>query len=77
MEVFSDLRIVVRQFVGELEAWDLKMQEYLNQDLTIFPYNKSLEAEIRMLIPLPLLQPPWHRVYLGLSWSRIYVSLPR
>ena len=31
MEVFSDLRIVVRQVVGELEAWDLRMQEYLNQ----------------------------------------------
>ena len=30
MEVFSNLRIVVRQVVGELEAWDLRTQEYLN-----------------------------------------------
>ena len=30
MEVFSDLRLVVGQVKGELEARDLRMQEYLN-----------------------------------------------
>ena len=30
-----------------------------------------------MLIRLLLLQPLWRKVYLRLSWSRIYVSLPR
>ena len=30
MEVFSDLRLVVSQVKGELEARDLRMQEYLN-----------------------------------------------
>ena len=31
MEVFSDLRLVVGQVQGELEARDPKMQEYLSQ----------------------------------------------
>ena len=31
VEVFSDSRLIVRQVKGELEARDLKMQEYLNQ----------------------------------------------
>ena len=31
MEVFSNLRLVVGQVKGELEARDLRMQEYLNQ----------------------------------------------
>ena len=31
MELFSDLRLVVGQVKGELEARDLRMQEYLNQ----------------------------------------------
>lgn len=31
MEVFSDSRLVVGQVRGELEARDLRMQEYLNQ----------------------------------------------
>ena len=31
MEVFSDLRLVVGQVKGELEARNLRMQEYLNQ----------------------------------------------
>ena len=31
VEVFSDLRLVVKQVKGELEARDLRMQEYLNQ----------------------------------------------
>ena len=48
-----------------------------HQDLTLFPYIKSLEAEIHMLIPLPLLQPPLRKVYLRSSWSRICATLPR
>ena len=48
-----------------------------NQDLTLFPYTKSLEAEIRMLIPLPFLQPPRRRVYLRSSRLKIYATLPR
>ena len=31
MEIFSDSRLVVGQVQGDLEAKDLKMQEYLNQ----------------------------------------------
>ena len=31
MEIFSDLRLVVRQVKEELEARDVRMQEYLNQ----------------------------------------------
>ena len=31
MEMFSDSRLVVGQIQGELEARDLRMQEYLNQ----------------------------------------------
>ena len=31
VEVFSDSRLVVGQVKGELEARDLRMQEYLNQ----------------------------------------------
>ena len=31
MEIFSDLRLVVGQVDEELEAKDVKMQEYLNQ----------------------------------------------
>ena len=31
MEIFSNSRLVVGQLKGELEAKDLRMQEYLNQ----------------------------------------------
>ena len=31
MKVFSDLRLVVGQVKGELEARDVRMQEYLSQ----------------------------------------------
>ena len=31
VEIFSDLRLVVGQVKGELEARDARMQEYLNQ----------------------------------------------
>ena len=31
MEMFSDSRLVVGQVQGELEARDLRMQEYLNR----------------------------------------------
>ena len=32
VEIFSDSRLVVGQVTGELEARDVRMQEYLNQD---------------------------------------------
>ena len=31
LEIFLDLRLIVSQVEGELEARDLRMQEYLNQ----------------------------------------------
>jgi len=31
MKIFSDSRLVVGQVKGELEARDVRMQEYLNQ----------------------------------------------
>ena len=31
MKIFLDLRLVVGQVSGELEAWDMRMQEYLSQ----------------------------------------------
>ena len=31
MEIFSDSRLVMGQVRGELEARDIRMQEYLNQ----------------------------------------------
>ena len=31
MEIFSDSRLVIDQVKGELEARDVRMQEYLNQ----------------------------------------------
>ena len=31
VEMFSDLRLVIGQVKGELEARDVRMQEYLNQ----------------------------------------------
>ena len=31
VEIFLDLRLIVSQVEGELEARDLRMQEYLNQ----------------------------------------------
>ena len=31
VEMFSDLRLVVGQVTGEMEAKDVRMQEYLNQ----------------------------------------------
>ena len=60
----------------------MRMQEYLNQarhlqsefdsfSLHQIPRSRNTHA------PLPLLQPLQCRVYLGLSWSRIYATLPR
>ena len=71
MEMFSDSRLVVGQVQGELEARDLRMQEYLNWldtyslDLSLLICHKSLEVEIHMLILLPHWQPTRHKVYLG------------
>ena len=56
MEVFSDLRLVVGQVQGELEARDPKMQEYLIQvrhlqfgfesfKLSQVPINRNIHAD--------------------------------
>ena len=56
VEIFSDSRLVVGQVKGELEARDLRMQEYLNQvkhlqsGFESSTYCTSLEAETPMLI---------------------------
>ena len=71
VEKFLDLRLVVGQVEGELEARDLRMQEYLNKVKHIqsgfesLIYRKSLKVEIHMLTLLPCLQPSWHKIYLG------------
>ncbi|XP_075662688.1 uncharacterized protein LOC142632159 [Castanea sativa] len=80
VEIFSDSSLVVGQVKGELEARDVRMQDYLiklgtcNRGLNPSPYNTSRGAKTRMLTLLPPLQPPRHRVYLGLSWLRICTS---
>ena len=56
MEIFSDSRLIVGQVQGELEARDLKMQEYLNQvrhllsgfksfNLSQIPRNRNTHAD--------------------------------
>ena len=71
VEMFSDSRLIVGQVQGELEARDVRMQEYLNQVRHLqsrfksFSCRKSLGVEIHMLILLPRWQPPRHKVYLG------------
>ena len=56
VEMFSDLRLVVGQVKGELEAWDAKMQEYLGQvrriqtkfeffDLSYIPRSGNTHAD--------------------------------
>ena len=37
VEMFSDLRLVVGQVTGEMEAKDVRMQEYLNQVTRLLP----------------------------------------
>ena len=81
VEVFSDLRLVVRQVKGELEDRDLRMQKYLNQvrhlqlGFESFTLLQIPGAEIRMLILLPLSQPPRCRAYLRLFSLRTCVNL--
>jgi len=56
VEIFSDSRLVVGQVRGELEAKDLRMQEYLNQvrysqsvfksfNLSQIPRNRNTHAD--------------------------------
>ena len=49
MEMFSDLRLVVGQVKGELEARDVRMYEYLNQarNLQSGFYSFSLHQILR------------------------------
>ena len=71
VEMFSDLRLVIGQVGGELEAKDFRIQEYLNQVRHLqlrfesLLYHKSLEVKIHMLTLLPRLQPSRHKVYLS------------
>ena len=53
VEVFFDLRLVLDQVQGELEARDPKMQEYLSQvrhlqSRSLLNYHKFLEIEIHI-----------------------------
>ena len=82
IEIFSDSRLVVGQVKGELEARDMRMQDYLSQvrhlqlGLSPFPYNKSQGAKTHMPTPLPPSQSPRHSVYLESSLSKTCISLP-
>ena len=77
VEIFSNSRLVVGQVKGELEARDVRMQEYLNQVRCLPPYCKSLGAGIHMLILLPLSQPPQCRAYFRLSLLKTCANLLR
>ena len=71
VEVFSNLRLVVGQVQGELEARDLRMQEYLNQvrhlqsgfeyfNLSQVPRNKNTHADSLATLVTSLAQSlPW------------------
>ena len=61
MEIFSDLRLVVGQVDEELEAKDVKMQEYLNQvrhlrsgfeSFTLLQIPRSRNTYVDSLAPL-------------------------
>ena len=43
VEIFLDLRLIVSQVEGELEARDLRMQEYLNQVRHLQPTFESFK----------------------------------
>ena len=84
VKIFLDSRLVVGQVGGELEARDVRMQEYLNQVRYLQSGFKSfsllhisLGVETRMLTLWPFLQPPKHRVYLGSSLLKTCASLLR
>ena len=83
VEIFSDSRLVVGQVKGELEAKDARMQEYLSQvkhlksgyesfNLQHIPRSGNTHAD-----SFTTLQPPRHRVCLGLSSLKTCVSLLR
>ena len=70
MEMLSDSRLIVGQVRGELEARDLRMQEYLNQvrhlqlgfesfNLSQIPRSRNTRAD-----SLTTLATPRHKVYL-------------
>ena len=81
MKIFS--RLVVSQVKGELEARDMRMQEYLNQvrrfqsGFESFTLLQIPRVGIHMLILLPLSQPPRHRAYLELSLLKTCANLLR
>ena len=61
MEIFSDLRLVVGQVDKELEAKDVRMQEYLNQvrhlhsgfeSFTLLQIPRSRNTYVDSLAPL-------------------------
>ena len=67
VEMFSDSRLVVGQVEGELEAKDLRMQEYLNQirhlrtgfesfALLQIPRNKNTHADSLAMLTTSLTQ---------------------
>ena len=64
VEVFSDSRLVVGQVKGELEARDLRMQEYLSQvrhlqsSFEYFTLQQIPRSKICMLTLLPPWPPP-------------------
>ena len=71
MEMLLDSRLIVGQVRGELEARDLRMQEYLNQvrhlqlgfesfNLSQIPRSRNTRAD-----SLTTLATPRHKVYLG------------
>ena len=63
VEIFSGSRLVVGQMRGELKATDAGC-------MNLSAYYISRGAETHMQILWPLLQPPWHRAYLGSSLLR-------
>ena len=70
IEIFLYSRLVVGQVEGELEARDVRMQEYLNQ---VRHLQSGFESFTLLQIPrsrnmhvdsFPLSQPPWGKAYL-------------
>ena len=80
VEMFSDLRLVVGQVKGELEARDIRMQEYLSRVKRLQPgFNFSAcgtspKVETLMQIHWPRLPPPRQRICLELFLSSIWTE---
>ena len=80
--VEANSRLVIGQIKGELEARDLRMQEYLSraklstcsQVLKLSLCSRSRGGEIHILLLWLLRQPPRHKVYLTLSYLNICIS---